>query len=372
MFRVLRVRNFLSLKNVDLKLGKLNVFVGPNASGKSNIVKVFRFVSDFVHGKSTESMGFRSFKELAYNFDESVEVCVEFNLSIDDKEVCYTLRLHREGYLERVELNGTKVLEYDGETGECWYFAKGGKKATKSVQDHFTYFDSVIPPSCLSKLPPDVINEIRVLADMLKSVRVYSFLPPHIREASRVRDPPVLGYYGENLARVLLHLFLEDRRRYINVEGVLRSMVPCVEEVVPHIEGEDVFVLVREKGLRKPVGPAGISDGTLRLLAFIVSLYGGSSVVGFEEPENCVHPYLLEAIVDLARKASCQTIITTHSPYLLDHCRVDEVYAVDRRGVETVVLRLTDHKELERVKRLLEEGGTLGEAWYSGFFGGNP
>ena len=107
------------MKNVDLKLGKLNVFVGPNASGKSNIVKVFRFVSDFVHGESTESMGFRSFKELAYIFDESVEVRIGFNLSIDDKDARYTLRLHREGYLERVELNGTKVLEYDGETGEC-------------------------------------------------------------------------------------------------------------------------------------------------------------------------------------------------------------------------------------------------------------
>ena len=74
----------------------------------------------------------------------------------------------------------------------------------------------------MSKLPPDVIDEIRVLADMLKSVRVYSFLPPHIRETSRVKDPPVLGYYRENLARFLLHLFLEDRRRYMSVESVRR------------------------------------------------------------------------------------------------------------------------------------------------------
>ncbi len=118
--------------------------------------------------------------------------------------------------------------------------------------------------------------------------------------------------------------------------------------------------------------PQNISDGTLRLLAFIVALYSGASLVAFEEPENRIHPYLLETLVDLARKAPCQVIITTHSPYLLDHVKPEEVYVVEKPGTETIVKKLSKTKEVHAVKKLLEEGGTLGEAWYSGLIGGTP
>ena len=91
-----------------------------------------------------------------------------------------------------------------------------------------------------------------------------------------------------------------------------------------------------------------------------------------EEPENSIHPRLLETIVDLARKAPCQVIITTHSPYLLDHVKPEEVFVVEKPGLETTVKKLAKTKEVEAVKRLLVEGGTLGEAWYSGLIGGTP
>jgi predicted ATPase len=59
-------------------------------------------------------------------------------------------------------------------------------------------------------------------------------------------------------------------------------------------------------------------------------------------------------------------VATTHSPYLLDHVEPEEVYVVSRVGIETKVRRLSETEEAKLVKRFLEEGGTLGEAWYSG------
>ena len=148
--------------------------------------------------------------------------------------------------------------------------------------------------------------------------------------------------------------------------------MPEVEELIPHLEGADVEIWIKVKGIKEPLRPPNISDGTLRLLAYTTVLYSGFSLVFFEEPENSIHPHLLETIVDLARKAPCQVAISTHSPYLLDHVRPEEVYVVEKVGIETIVKRLSRTSEVEAVRRFLEEGGTLGEAWYSGMMGGSP
>ena len=73
---------------------------------------------------------------------------------------------------------------------------------------------------------------------------------------------------------------------------------------------------------------------------------------------------------DLARSSPSQVIFTTHSPYLLNHLKPEEVFLVGKIDSETRVRRLTEDEEFKVVKKYLEEGGTLGEAWYSRFFGG--
>ncbi|MCL7383385.1 MAG: ATP-binding protein [Thaumarchaeota archaeon] len=98
-------------------------------------------------------------------------------------------------------------------------------------------------------------------------------------------------------------------------------------------------------------------------------LHGGFSLVVLEEPENCIHLYLLETLMDLVRNSPSQVVITTHSPYLLDHVKPEEVFLVEKEGLETKVKMLSTTEEMNRVKLFLEEGGILGEAWYSGIIG---
>ncbi len=129
-------------------------------------------------------------------------------------------------------------------------------------------------------------------------------------------------------------------------------------------------IWLKSKYLSLPLRPSFISDGMLRLMAIASILNTGFSLVAIEEPENHVHPYLLEALIDLARKSSSQIVFTTHSPHLLDYLEPNEVYVVGRTEVGTRIMRLTDVKDFEIVKKFLEEGGTLGEAWISRFFGG--
>ena len=368
-------KNFLSLRDVEVTLGKLNVFVGPNASGKSNIAKGLQLIANHVRGESGIFERYASFKEVAYDFDPTQQISLTLETSIEGEKLIYELSLTSEDFIEQVFLQkNQQILTSRGSRPEASVITREGKihKWNKTYSP-LKYFGKGIPHrSALVSLPTVASRRIHQLADILKRIGVYSFSPEKIRSRCNIKENPMLKYLGENLARSLLHLFLENRSAFNAVERAFKATIPEVMEIIPHIEGDAVEIWLKVAGLSEPLKPINISDGSLRLLAHITALYSGNSLVVFEEPENCVHPHLLETLIDLARKAPCQVIITTHSPHLLDHVRPEEVYVVEKPKTETIVKKLSETKELQAVKRLLEQGGTLGEAWYSGLMGGVP
>ncbi|HDI02336.1 MAG TPA: ATP-binding protein, partial [Ignisphaera sp.] len=293
---------------------------------------------------------------------------------IGNRSIEYELEISVDNYIERVKIEGREALLCRGDNSQTRILSREGNYITVQRADTAPrgFLKRTIFKSILVNVPTNAAEELHILSLMLKSMAVYSFVPDSIRARSRVDAMPRLEYRGDNLARVLLHLYLEDRKKFTTIESVVQNLVPEIEEIIPHIEGTMVELWLRIKGLSEPLKPANISDGTLRILAYVTALYLGSSLVAFEEPENCIHPHLLETLVDLAHRAPCQVVITTHSPYLLDHVKPEEVYVVEKRGLETILVRLTKSNQIEAVKKFLSEGGTLGEAWYSGLIGGVP
>ena len=92
----IRIRNFLSLENVEIELGKINVFIGPNASGKSNLVKVFQLLANHARQGIPYLPGYESFRDIAYNFDERIRIDIELEGVIDRHSVRYALTLTAE------------------------------------------------------------------------------------------------------------------------------------------------------------------------------------------------------------------------------------------------------------------------------------
>ena len=377
----LHIKNFLSLRDVELELSKLNVFVGLNSSGKSNIIRALQLLANHVkQGVPVlpEYPEYRGFKNIVHNFDVTGQVELEIEAEISGHSMRYALILTSDNYIEKAWIESREALRSEGRKPVAAVLTRDGvvkdflRPEVYPLPPHYLLTAHPIYRSAFSVLPSEAAKELHQLAEMLKSFTIHSFNPKSIRAASKVRDSPELGYDGSGLVRVLLYLYLENRKVFAEVEDVLRSLIPEVEEIIPHIEGENVELWLRVKGLREPLKPANISDGTLRILAYITALHSSTSLAAFEEPENFVHPHLLETIVDLARKAPCQVLMTTHSPYLLDHVKPEEVFVVEKPGTETVVRKLSKTREVEAVKKLLEEGGTLGEAWYSGLIGGVP
>ncbi len=178
---------------------------------------------------------------------------------------------------------------------------------------------------------------------------------------------------GENLGPVLHSCHAEFPVSFREIEELLRQAVPEATALLTGLtEAGQTYVFIEEQGLKTRIPSWAMSDGTLRFLSHLAVLYSPSppALACFEEPENYVHPYLLELLANVLKKASGRTqiLLTTHSPYLLNYVEPEDVLVVQKRHGETSVSRVEGDKG---VKEALKTLG-LGEMWYAGSLGGIP
>lgn len=122
-----------------------------------------------------------------------------------------------------------------------------------------------------------------------------------------------------------------------------------------------------------------MSDGQLSFIALLSLIFAPSDLAAglycVEEPENHLHPKLLETLVELAKQVqgelgpegSAQVLITTHSPHFVDKFELEELIVVERRGGETHCSRPSDKEHLRELLTREEIG--LGDLYYSGALG---
>ena len=377
------IKNYKSLKNLELNLKPLMVFVGPNNSGKSNIFDCLWFLSDFVRmepGVAARQRG--GFDQLVFNgkIEQTISIQLEGSIKVKDKEQLYS-------YL--VELNGDKwgncfiqheifclvkedgkrdILKYPDEKGTATVYDDTGKQissyGTGRDRSYLYYFND-----------PDHYPILGHFSNEVQNWAFFNLVPLFMRLPLPVRRELQLQSFGANFSVVLHVLQSEYPDRFKEIEDILKSAVPELKELSTGLtahEAGQTFVRILEKSLATPIPAMSMSDGTLRFLGCLAALYSPASppLICFEEPENYVHPRLLELMVDLLKGASekTQVLINTHSPYLVDFLDPSDLFIVEKVNGETQVKRAEDKKG---IKEALKNLG-LGEMWYSGGLGGVP
>ncbi len=186
-------------------------------------------------------------------------------------------------------------------------------------------------------------------------------------------EPPTIGPNGE-LTPALLDYFLRgDRNRFFAVAEAMRSLIPGFQDITirtPHPQRRR-FDFIIDNGFSIPADRASVG---VRLMIFFLALAyhpKPPAMLLLEEPETGVHPRRLADIVRLLRelgqglysKRPTQIVLTTHSPYLLDHINpeVDQVLAFRRNDDGS---RICQPVDAERLKVFLDEF-MLGEVWYN-------
>jgi predicted ATPase len=185
-----------------------------------------------------------------------------------------------------------------------------------------------------------------------------------------------LSRNGGNLANVIQYLAEQHPDHLEKIFAVMRSRVPRIERVLADAMPDGRLLLqIKDAPFDNPILARFASDGTLKMLAYLVLLYDPTPppFIGIEEPENFLHPRLLPVLAEECRAASerSQLLVTTHSPFFINAIRANEVRLLyrDEQGYTQTAIA----SELQGIKQFVEAGAQLGDLWIEGHFGvGDP
>ena len=386
MLKRIHIKGYKSLKDVEVDLCPLVVLVGPNAAGKSNLLDALQLLSKLgtsrtlreafdppCRGKPLESFTIGSDGIKGLLEQDRLSFSIEADLSLSESAVDAVNRQIREmrrhvrapaqvrerdlRYRIEVEmLPGSGILRVADEylaalnrkgqpTGRRKPFlARQGEiiHLRHEDQPHPACFDRYLDHSILSMphYPPHYPHLVAVRQE-LESWQFFYFEPrERMRAANPVKEVRRIGLMGEELAAFLNTMKATDPGRFRDVEKALHALMPNIDGIEVEVSDVgEVELRLREGGVAIPARV--LSEGTLRMLG-LLALSGveqGPALVGFEEPENGVHPRRIELIAELLRTQESlnqiQHIITTHSPILPDLLEDESLFAVRRLNGQT-------------------------------------
>jgi predicted ATPase len=185
-----------------------------------------------------------------------------------------------------------------------------------------------------------------------------------------------LSKTGDNLPNVIQYLKEQHPERLEQVFETLRRRVPRLEKVEaePMQDGR-LLLQIKDAPFDRPVMSRFVSDGTLKMLSYLVVLMDPDppQFIGVEEPENFLHPRLLPELAEECRAASerSQMLVTTHSPFFLNGMRPEEIRVIyrDKNGYSQVQ-RASD---IRGIGEFVQAGASMGHLWLEGHLGvGDP
>jgi len=175
-----------------------------------------------------------------------------------------------------------------------------------------------------------------------------------MREANAIADVTVLGPRGGELAAFYHTLSLRNQKQFEALKLAARNVLTRLTDLdVEQTEKAELFLRVWENGAS--YSNRLISEGTLRVLGLLAALSptSGSTTVGYEEPENGVHPRRLETIAELLKNAadgSRQVLVNTHSPILPTYFDDKDLLVCRRDGDSTQFIPFTTTGALFRAR----------------------
>lgn len=390
MITKLQVKNFKCLKDISLALSRRNVLIGPNMSGKSTLVAVFRFLRQMVSGppglpNAVNSEG--GFLELAWRGGESnlITISLEGDLRATDgnpeRKWYYDLELVGDRLRNFIRVQNETLRVSDPCQG---YFliktdSSGDRQLLASSGSVITHVPDTTRSGLEYEIPDWEGNAFRLL---FASFQFYRLIPRNMKQVNVFSAPALLEETGTNLSAWLMLLQLRHKEAFNRILSAMKDVLPNVADLVTWpAEQSRVFIASSEKYLRTPVPVWQMSDGELCFLAFLSLMFApkeyGAGLFCVEEPENYLHPKLIEALIALHDQRQLelgedagQVVVTTHSPLLVDRCRVEDVIVVEKREGATICTRPSDRPRLREL--LTREDIGLGDLLYSGALRGEP
>lgn len=376
-------RNFRSLEHVDVTLGRFNVLIGPNGSGKTNLLNVLRFLATTVRFDLNAALDeWRGFEHVQRQDQHPgpVKIAIEGLITQHASPTApdrYELEVGR----GKTGISRKEDFTFKRQGGQGRRYTARGNRITISGDAEKRVQLASPQTTGLATLPKLADDEgglgIRTFAEFLSRIRV---LEPNVdlaRQPSRQLDASLAGD-AANLADALARIKTRDADSWaLLVSDVGRCLPGLVDVRLQPVGGgtRSVFVQLIEEGLSTPIDLVDASFGTVRVLALLAALHEPDPppFTAIEEVDHGLHPYALDMIVDRLRSASARTQIlaATHSPTLVNRLNADEIIVCDRDATSGAsVIPAISRSQVQAA--LAASDWRAGELWFSGALRGVP
>jgi len=393
MIRRAKITNYKSLKSAEVFFPDLTVIIGPNAAGKSNLLDALNLVARLVTSKNIKEAfeGHRGLPLESVYYDkgslaellaeESHRMDFEIDVHLSDIAVSQTeqrVRDLRKGIDDKNDAGSDRLriterflrykiaLEIQSKSGVMRVMDEslsalrrdGQEKARKPFlekmshrlslrmegQAHPTMHEIGLDYTLAStSLYPPHYPHLSAFREEMSRCRFYYFEPRELmREANSIADVSELGPRGEELAAFYHTLSLKRPKQLNALKLTAKQLLPRLTDLdVESTDKAELFLRIWENGAS--YSNRLISEGTLRVLGLlaVLSPTSGSTTIGYEEPENGVHPRRLAQMAELLKNAassSRQIIVNTHSPILPTYFKNENLLVCRRSDSSTEFL----------------------------------
>ena len=387
----IRIKNYRCFRDVVLNdLSRMVVVVGANGSGKSSLFDVFSFLKDALTHNVASAVARRGgYGELvSRGQDGPIGITVKFRES-GGRLATYRLELDRELGLEKGSrvVVSREVLSYRrGRHGRPWNFIDFSRGSGLAITNESVYGEEdakeereeyeLDDPSVLAIKGLGQFREFRVVSEFRTLIENWHISDFHIADA---RPSAEAGYAehlstrGDNVAQVAQYLYENNPTEFNRVLQAMRRRVPGVSAVEAKPTEDGRLVLrFRDSSFEDPFIARYVSDGTIKMFAYLVLLYDPQPhpLLAIEEPENQLYPSLLLELIeefrDYARRGG-QVFVSTHSPDFLNGARLEEIFWLVKKDGFTSVHQSSNYPLLTS---LVKEGDLPGALWRQGLFTG--
>jgi predicted ATPase len=366
--------NFKSLRRIDAELGRFMVIVGPNGSGKTSILDGLHYLAQ------------ATTKPLAAIMDG-----VFAPPNLNTRGTAEPMRLALEGRFQGVDAGVTAVITCQDAPGGSPTWSATVTRRWGETKEQTSETRAGAPRSPMS-------GDMAALAAELGSARKLRLDVEMLAAPSYSREEtPRLGIDGKGLASVLADVAGGSPELFQSITEAARRIIPALERIrtrrarvqeveqqeiriddqpIPHAVNRDYWgqqLLLDFKGAPDVLAPLA-SEGTLLIIGLLTALWTAPRprLLLLDDIDKALHPQAQRELVEQLRKVlemdpELQIIATSHSPYLLDHFKADDVLVTALRpDGSTACAPLTAHPDFNRWKSTTQPGelwSFLGDDW---------
>ena len=399
------IKNYGSLKDVKMgklfsergadELGNMVAIIGPSGNGKSTIADAFGFISDCISSDvetACDEKNRGGFDQLISQ-SEAKEIHFEiyYKENQNSRPITYELTISKDRsdrpYVKEERLRQRPAKNRYGQPRSFLYLTEGkgfayegsdggeeenGKADGKKVQVELseTRTLGIVTLGVMKQY-----SRIEKFLQFLKSWYLCYFTPDAARQMQTVAPTPYLNRTGSNINNVAQYMFRENPNEFKKILLDIQDKIPNIEKIKPvKLQNGQMVLEFFQKGFDKPFFSSRMSDGTLKLFAYYLFLHERNprQLVFVEEPENGLyHKYLANLAIEMKKNVgkgyAKQLFVTTHSPFFVNALTPKQVWVLekDKDGFS----KIKRASEYEFVSDLTSEGVSMGDLWYSEYFG---